>query len=103
LLEGLKLAKNTGCSNLVVRSDNSTVVDAINCNEGYSMVAAPVLDDCHSISLDFGRVNIDHCSREANYVAHELARWGSANNPSLWVDAPPKFVIKLLADDVTII
>lgn len=55
LAEGLKLARNTGCSNLVVRSDNSTVVDAINFNEGHSMVAAPVLDDCRSILLDYGK------------------------------------------------
>ena len=70
LLEERKLARNMGCSNLVMRSDNNTVVDAINCNEGYSMVAAPVLDDCRSILLGFGRVNIEHCSRETNYVAH---------------------------------
>ena len=43
LLEGLKLARDTGCNNLVVRSDNITVVDALRFNEGYSMVAAPVL------------------------------------------------------------
>ena len=103
LLEGLKLARNTGCSNLVVRSDNITVVDTIKCNKGYSRVAASVLDDCRSILLDFGRVNIEHCSRETNYVAHELAKWGRANNPSLWVDAPPDFIVRLFADDVTII
>jgi hypothetical protein len=92
LLEGLKLARNTGCSNLVVRSDNSTVMDVVNCNKGFSMVAAPVLDDCRSILLDFERVTIEHCSRETNYVAHELARWRRANNPSLWVDAPNEFI-----------
>lgn len=103
LAEGLKLARSTGCSNLVVRSDNITLVEAINLNEGYSMVAAPVLDECRSILNDFGKVNVEYCIRESNFVAHALARWGRDKNPSLWVDAPPEFIVKLLADDVTII
>ena len=70
LLEGLKLAHNTGCSNLVVRTDNTTVVDTLNHNEGRSMVAVPVLEDCRSILVDFGKFTIDHCIRESNTVAN---------------------------------
>ena len=103
LLEGLKLARDTGCNNLVVRSDNITVVDALRFNEGYSMVAAPVLDECRSYLVDFGRFTIEHCIRESNYVAHELARWGRANNPSRWIDAPPDFIVSLLADDISVL
>ena len=52
LLKGLKLARDTGCNNLVVRSDNITVVDVFRFNESYSMVAAPVLDECRSYLVD---------------------------------------------------
>ena len=52
LLEGLKLARDTGCNNLLVRSDNITVVDVFRFNESYSMVAAPVLDECRSYLVD---------------------------------------------------
>ncbi|XBI42163.1 hypothetical protein VPH35_126525 [Triticum aestivum] len=103
LLEGLKLARDTGCNNLVVRSGNITVVAALKFNEGYSMVAAPVLDECHSHLVDFRRFTIEHCIRESNYVAHELARWGRANNPSRWIDAPPDFIVSLLAGDISVL
>ena len=103
LLEGLKLARDTGCNNLLVRSDNITVVDALRFNEGYSMVAASVLQECRSYLADFGRFTIEHCIRESNYVAHELARWGRANNPSCWIDAPLDFIISLLAGDISVL
>lgn len=79
------------------------VVDALKHNEGYSMVAAPIIDDCHSTMVEFGKVIIEHCNRESNAVAHELAKWGCVNPPSLWVDTPPDFIVKFLADDVSVI
>ena len=50
LLEGFKLVQISGCNNLMVRLDNSIVVQALNSNEGHSMVAAPVLQDCRLLS-----------------------------------------------------
>ncbi|KAI4969584.1 hypothetical protein ZWY2020_000498 [Hordeum vulgare] len=103
LLEGLKLARDIGCKNLVVmRSDNITVVDTIRRNEEYSMVAAPIYDECLSFLEDFGKFTVEHCIRESNYVAHELARWGRANSPSRWVDASYDFIVIQLAEDVSI-
>ena len=67
------------------------------------MVAAPVLQDCRNCLQDIGKVTVEHCIRESNIVAHELAKWGSANPPALWVEAPPDFIFKFLADDVSVI
>ena len=61
LFDELKLARSIGCSNLVVRMDNSTVVDPMNHSEGHSIVAAQVLDDCCSILSESGKVTIEHC------------------------------------------
>ena len=72
----------------MVRLDNSTVVQALNSNEGHSMVAAPVLQDCRNCLRDIGKVTIKHCSRESSIVAHELAKWGNENPPALWLEAP---------------
>ena len=83
--------------------DNIIVTDAIKDNEGQGMVVAPILEECMTLLQDFGKVSIEHCNRESNAVAHELARWGSVNNPSVWVDAPPNFIINLLVDDVAVI
>ena len=79
------------------------MVDALKLSEGHSMTAARVLDDCRSILCDFGKVTIEHCFRESNVVAHELAKWGCVNDPSVWAEAPPSFLVKFLADDVTVI
>nr|XP_020198839.1 spidroin-1-like [Aegilops tauschii subsp. strangulata] len=103
LREGLKLLQNLGCSNVMVRMDNIVVVDCLRLNEGHAMVAAPIFEECRILLRDKGKVTIEHCNRESNCVAHELASWGGANTPSLWVDAPPDFIVKFLADDVNLI
>lgn len=103
LLEGLKLIQNIGCNNVLVRMDNVTVVEALRLNEGHSMVAAPILESCRVLLREIGKVILEHCNKESNVVAHELAHWGRANNPSMWVDAPPEFISKFLADDVSVI
>ncbi|XBH97489.1 hypothetical protein VPH35_127150 [Triticum aestivum] len=102
ILEGLKLAKETGCHNVIVRSDNITVVEALKLNGGYSMVAGPVLDECRSYLDDFGKFTIEHCITESNFVAHELACWGHTKSPTRWVHDPPDFIVNRLADDVAI-
>ncbi|KAI4982641.1 hypothetical protein ZWY2020_023133 [Hordeum vulgare] len=86
--EGLKLLQSLGCNNVQVRMDNIIVVEALRLNEGYSMVTAPLLDDCRELIREFRKVTIEHCNRESNVVAHELAKWGRVNNPSIWIDAP---------------
>ena len=42
---------------------NITAVNALRFNEGNSMVAAPVLDECRSYLVDLGRFTIEHCIR----------------------------------------
>ena len=82
LLEGLKLAQSIGCNNLLVRMDNLIVVQALHSNEGHSVVAAPILQDCRVMLREFGKAVVEHCIRESNMVAHELAQWGGANTPT---------------------
>ena len=67
------------------------------------MVAAPILKECMTLLRDFGKVSIEHWNRESNLVSHELASWGSVNNPSVWVDASPNFIVNRLVDDVAVI
>ena len=78
-------------------------MDAMTNNNGHSMVAGPILDDCRQICADFGKVLFEFCSRDSNMVAHRLAQHGRDDPPSLWLDVPPGFILDLLADDVSII
>lgn len=103
LVEGLKLALNIGCNSIYIQMDNLVIVEALKQNTGYSMVAAPILDECRSFLEEFGKVPIEHCNRESNLVAHVLAQQGRVDPPMVWLDAPPGFISSFLADDVTFI
>ncbi|KAM3242197.1 hypothetical protein ACQJBY_054713 [Aegilops geniculata] len=88
LLEGLKLSQTIGAHNLVARTDNATLVEAMVNNSGQDMVAGPILEGCRSLCLDFGKVFFQHCNRECNLVAHRLAQSGREDQPTLWLDSP---------------
>ena len=92
------LIQSLGCAKIIVQTDNVTVVEALNLNEGYSMIATPILNECRSLLFNFGKVLVEHCNRES-----KLARFGRSNPPTLWSDTPLSFIIPLLADDVSLI
>ena len=66
-------------------------------------VLGPILDDCRDLAQDFGKVTLQLCSRESNYVAHELAKFGRDNPPTLWCDVPPDFILPMLVNDVMMV
>ena len=71
---GLLLAQRAGCNRLHVNSDNIEVINIMK-NGGQSAgAAAAVFDDCYFLACDFPFTRFEHCNREANKVAHELAR-----------------------------
>jgi hypothetical protein len=46
---------------------------------------------------------IEHCDREANQVAHELAQKTFISKDfCTWVDSPPIFIFHALSNDVTL-
>ena len=47
---------------------------------------------------------IEHCDREANQVAQELAQQAFVSKAiCIWVDSPPSFIFPILSNDVTIL
>ena len=101
LSEGLKLATSVGCNSIRIQTDCMNLVDALQQNTGQSTIAAPILDDCRLLFLNFGKVILEHCNRESNMVAHVLAQNGRVDPLNLWLDSPPAFISVLLADDVS--
>jgi hypothetical protein len=48
------------------------------------------------------KVSFKHCPREANEVAHDIARFCFSSKASCnWVDEPPSFLLEKLINDVT--
>jgi len=99
---GLNLARTIGCSKIVINSDSMEVVEALSAGNS-SSVASAIIDDCYFMSSDFNHVIYDHCNRESNKVAHELARIVKFSLPSIWMDSAPDVLLPLLVNDVTIL
>ena len=68
-------------------------------------LAAAIYDECITIWLGFQKISIEHCRRETNQVvAHELAKQAIISKIyCIWEDDPPRFVVDLLSNDVTVL
>ena len=66
--------------------------------------SAAIFDDCRMLSSGYSKISFVHCHREANEVAHELARHSFLNNLDCnWDDGPPNFLFAKLINDVSVI
>ena len=65
---------------------------------------AAIFADCVDLIVSIGKVIFTHCPREANGVAHELARQCFVSKISCnWIDEPPSFILDKFLNDVTIV
>jgi hypothetical protein len=74
LWEGLCLAQHIGCNNFFIQSDNSEVTETIQDGGFCSTSSAAIFYDCAIPATSFTKVEFIHSQREANSVAHEIAR-----------------------------
>ncbi|XBJ22540.1 hypothetical protein VPH35_000918 [Triticum aestivum] len=97
---GLNLAQSFGRSRLVINSDNSDVIQAMQDGGLFAGPAAAVIDDCYYMSRDLVQVRFEHCHHEANSVAHGLAKLARFSPPGTWFDEAPSalvpFIVKTL-------
>lgn len=89
------------CNKIIVQTDCLEVVNSM--KDGFSATAAcAIFDECQEIWDWFDVISIEHCNREANMVAHRLARDSfMAKRTCNWVEEVPSFLIADLANDVT--
>ena len=92
---GMHLASSVGCTRVIVNSDS---MDVITAKDGgiTSGSSAAILDDCFHMARDFTHVRFEHCHREANSVADELARLCKFSLPNSWFDDAPIAIMPLL-------
>jgi ribonuclease HI len=102
LREGLCLANRLGCSNVIAESDSLETIHACTGEERWWGESVATYADCVDLRALIGNVQFKYCPREANGVAHELARvCFSSKNSCNWVDEPPSFLLDKLINDVT--
>jgi ribonuclease HI len=100
--EGLALALRLGCNSVHAESDSSETIAACNGSESWWSEPAAVYANCIDLSTSIGTVIFSHILREANKVAHELARVGFIDKTNCnWDDEPPDSILSSLLNDVT--
>ena len=97
---GLSIAQRAGCNRLVINSDNMEVIETMNNGGRSSSIAAVVFDDCYFLACDFPITKFEHCNREANRVAHELAKLARFSSSLNWFEEPLSEIVPLLINDV---
>ena len=98
---GLSLEHKAGCNRLIVNSDNLEVIETMKNGGRSTGTAAAVFDDCYFLDCDFPLTSFEHCFREANKVAHELAKLARFSSTSDWFEDPLPDIVQILINDVT--
>jgi ribonuclease HI len=94
LKEGLMLAQHIGCNRLIIQSDCMKVVETM--NGGFSAL----YDECITIWSGFQEISIEHCSRDANQAAHELAKRAMLLKQNCtWDHEPHSFILAFVNCD----
>ena len=100
---GLRLVYAVGCRNIEVESDCEELVHACN---GETEIWSPysgTLADCFHLSHGIPNISFAHCPREANKVAHFLARrCYDSKICEEWLDEMPSFLLPHVIFDVTL-
>jgi hypothetical protein len=101
--EGLLLAISMGCNTIIAESDAIEVIEACTGKEVWWSEAAAIFANIIDSTITIGEVKFTHCPREANKVAHELAKFSFLNKNSCnWASEPPSFILNSRITDATI-
>jgi ribonuclease HI len=101
---GLELGRDIGCNRLIAESDSTETIEACNGESRWWNQSSAIYAECVDLIPSIGSVRFKTCPREANQVAHNIARFCFSNNISCnWVDEPPSFILDSLTNDVTVL
>jgi ribonuclease HI len=102
--EGLILASAKGCNSVIAEGDSLETIQACEGGDAWWTAPAAIYADCVDIATLIGQVRFTHCPREANKAAHVIARESFNSRLSCtWDDDPPRFLVRYLINDVTIL
>jgi ribonuclease HI len=100
--EGLMMASSRGFDAIIVEADSTKTIEACSGAGIWWTESTAVYAVCINYATTIGDVQYKSCPREANQVAHEIARFYFSNNISCnWVDELPSFILDRLINDAT--
>ena len=103
LQRGLKLVEQIGCNPVVIETDSMELCQAYNGEIEIWSPYSAILVDCFVRAQRIGKISVQHCKREANLLAHNLARYAFDSNSSIFWDCdPPSFIMPYVQNDVSL-
>ena len=103
LQKGLHLVEMIGCRPVVVETDSLKIVQAFNERTDVWSPYTAIIMDCFQTVRRIGQVKVQHCPREANKVAHKIARFVfNSKVPLVWDGDPPSFIATDVLNDVSV-
>ena len=102
LQKGLMFIEQIGATPVIIETDSLELSQAYN---GITEVWSPysaIITDCFIRAHRIGGITVQHCRREANMVAHNLARHVVDSSSSVfWDSEPPSFIMPGVMNDVS--
>ncbi|GMI75965.1 hypothetical protein like AT2G13980 [Hibiscus trionum] len=95
-LQAVQLVREAGFLNIIVEGDSLTVIRKLRTSIKDSSITGPIVYDNKEASKLFSSISFNHVRREANKVAHELAKEGrNFHCPRFWIEEAPQAVLEL--------
>lgn len=76
MLWAVSMVASLGWKHCIFEGDAKLIIDALNGRIGQAVHNQVLIDNILARSQDFAEVSFSFCFREANAIAHRLARWG---------------------------
>lgn len=90
---GIKLALDRGYRDVIIEGDALTVIKILRDSDEDRSLTGHLLVEARTLVQQFRRVEIKHAYREANTLAHQVARKAlHIPAPVLWFEEPPDFI-----------
>lgn len=87
-------------SNLVLEGDTSVVIAAESRSGNDCLFLGPIINDIKEVIQSMDGTSLNFVRREANNIAHRLARVGlGVSSENRWVEFLPNFILDALLKD----
>lgn len=103
ILEALKWVQELAYQEVIIESDSMLSVAAINKNVQNLLELGNLINQCHAIIGGRVGIVVDFVKKQANKVAHKLARESCALNSFVVFSSPPISLLGTLMSDVSML
>ena len=104
MLKGLELLERLGCTNIIIESDSLELINACKGEVDMFSPYTTTLVECFAKAQTIDGISFEFCPREANQVAHHLAKHAYDNQLEFsWEGDLPSFLLPYVLHDVTLL